>query len=790
LRFYPPLVSEACNVDCREAGMGPEALEDWDDKSAHPFSADRPIQTRAQDLLGRTNFADALADAISGWTHGDSLVVALYGPWGMGKSSIKNMALDRLSELPLATKPTVVEFNPWEWSAQEHVASAFFRAIEAALGRQDKTRNSRERAAKWRAYGASLQVGSSALRGLRAVLAASALLVAVLGFGGAIPQSGALRSIFLVIGALGLLATALFTLGGKTAESIALAITAAAEARSRPLADLKRDLAGLLAELTRPILVVIDDIDRLAPEEIRLVFQLLKANGDFPNLVYLLLFDPAYVDSSLRRVGIDSPGDFREKVVQVGFDVPAPEKSRVHGALFEGLDQIIGDEVVGERFDRQRWARLFVPGLSLYFENLRDVRRFLGMISFHVSLLKGDTAFEVNPVDLIALETLRVFEPSLYKKLPDVKSVLTRGVSVGSSFGSGNSQVEEERRRILALADMGQEDRVDGLKVILRELFPPAAWALGGANYGDGFDEEWLRDLRACAPIIFDRYFLLAIPEGDISQGDLDRIRSLAGDRDGLAGVLRDLNERRLLGVALERLEAYKQTIDIQYAVPFVTALLDVSDELPEGESGFFSINADAHAGRIVHWYLKQEPDPAKRASILTEAIRATTGLFLPVREVSLQKRQPEKTRDEDLYLVTETDLVGLQTLCVEKIRDAADAGQLQTLSRMKYVLYRWREWASEEALHWVEALITTREGLLAFLGGSLGKRTSLGMGNYLADEDWRIDPKEITDFISLDQVSEQVQKLDIESLTDVERGAVAAFEAALAHEGSAGNDT
>jgi predicted KAP-like P-loop ATPase len=64
----------------------------------HPFSSDRPITSQREDRLERWRFAELLASAIKGWKGGDSLVVALYGPWGSGKSSIKNMVLEALRQ--------------------------------------------------------------------------------------------------------------------------------------------------------------------------------------------------------------------------------------------------------------------------------------------------------------------------------------------------------------------------------------------------------------------------------------------------------------------------------------------------------------------------------------------------------------------------------------------------------------------------------------------------------------------------------------------------------------------
>jgi len=50
----------------------------------HHFSADRPIRSHQEDLLGRAGFAQSLANAIKQWKGKDSLVIALYGPWGSG----------------------------------------------------------------------------------------------------------------------------------------------------------------------------------------------------------------------------------------------------------------------------------------------------------------------------------------------------------------------------------------------------------------------------------------------------------------------------------------------------------------------------------------------------------------------------------------------------------------------------------------------------------------------------------------------------------------------------------
>jgi predicted KAP-like P-loop ATPase len=73
-----------------------------------------PIRTAAEDLLGRKQFAQALARVLYHHRGNDSLVVALRGGWGSGKTSIKNLVVEAL--VPVGGDPMrVVGFNPWRW---------------------------------------------------------------------------------------------------------------------------------------------------------------------------------------------------------------------------------------------------------------------------------------------------------------------------------------------------------------------------------------------------------------------------------------------------------------------------------------------------------------------------------------------------------------------------------------------------------------------------------------------------------------------------------------------------
>ena len=737
----------------------------------HQFSADRPITSRKEDLLGRSDFTESLASAIKGWTGNDSLVIALYGPWGSGKSSIKNMVLESL-HTSKDDCPVIIEFNPWQWGGQEQLAEAFFQEIGFALGRADTSKEGKKRVAKWQTYAAYLKAGSFLAGGLRSALSLIFVIVGLIGVGAVFVN----RFTLIIVSAIFLLVAAVIKWGGEFADKISTALAARFEERKQSLPEIKNELVELMQDLNKPFLVVMDDVDRLSSDEIKLLFQLVKANADFPNMVYLLLFQRNIVENSIEDFAPITGREFLEKIIQVGFDIPCIERTRLEKVLFAGLDKLLADEKVGQRFNTQRWGNIFIPGLHPYFNTLRDVHRFLGTLSFHISLFKNTGSFEVNTIDLIALEVLRVFEPEVYKLLHSAKSALTELRDTNLSKDAN----DHTRNIVEAVVNQAHQENRTQVKIILKQLFPPAERVLGGSIYGPDYGEQWFRDLRVCHPDVFDRYFHLTIPEGDISWADLERILSLAGNRESLADEFRSLNQRGLLGIALDRLEAYKEKIDIQHAIPFITALMDVGDELPDESSGWFTI--ESHASRIIHWYLKQEKDVVKRGNILKEAIKNTVGLYLPVMKTSIEDNKQERQKDPEAFIVAEDDLKDLKEICVKKIRQAAaESGTLMSHSKMAYILYGWRRWTSpEEPGKWVIQLVESLKGVLSFLVAFLSQSKSQGTGDYVYRTHWRISLKSIEDFVPADIIEEKIKGLKIEEFSEKEQLAIRAFQKAL----------
>jgi hypothetical protein len=319
---------------------------------------------------------------------------------------------------------------------------------------------------------------------------------------------------------------------------------------------------------------------------------------------------------------------------------------------------------------------------------------------------------------------------------------------------------------------------VEGVRELIKQLFPPVEWAFGGTHYGSDWTEDWYRKLRVCSDDVFDRYFQFVIPKGDLSQAAVDRILAATGDREALRAELDALASQGLLEVAMDRLEDYKQQIPIAHAIPFVTAMFDACDQLSSERSGMYELSPAVHAGRIILWYLKQEQDPAKRGEILRTALEQTDGLNLPLVFTSfIDSNKDEHGSPEEF--VTTNALQQLKDTCIRKIQSSLDAGRIP--KNLADTLSYWRAWAGPEGpTAFCNALIQTTDGLLQFLRAFVVCARSHGTGDYVATPHWYMQRNYIEAFLPFDLVESKVNTLPADTVLSAEdERAISAFKKA-----------
>ena len=681
----------------------------------HRFSADRPLERLSEDRLARKGFVERLASDIMGWHGKDSLVVSLNGEWGSGKTSLKNFLKERLRA---RGQPLVVEFNPWQWSGQDRVFEAFFSAIRAEFQVTDDDKETEKLAERWESFAAWTKLGaavSSKLEQAITPLLGTSLAGALLANTAATP---AVRWTGIGFGLAGILLTSFLAIFPEIAERLVEAAKVRMGRQKMSLAELRSAITEQLEKLRqegRPVVVFVDDIDRLSQEEIRLLFQLVKANADFPNLVYVLLFPKDIVTAALSKVVAERGDDYLRKIVQVEFDVPLAPRARMLKIFQEDLNRVIDRAKPKMDWDKERIQHLFEDHLWPYFRTLRDVKRFIGTFDFYFNGQVNQGVLEVDPIDLLAIEILRTFDHEAYITVRDSLGYASEGDLVRALMGE-EERTKQVDRQITALTSRSgmTPEEVERLGTILRNLFP-------SGKVGETAHE---RDLRICHPKHFHKYFEHALDDSPLSAANVQALMALVGQREPFAARLRELCQSGALEDVLEKLGVYFENIPAESAPGFVTALFDVGEEFPKERPGFFNQDTTYAAMRLIHFLLKKLPEQDARAKVLADALAATTGSVLPVLTIAFI--EPRKEDPSSQVLLDEARLIPMRQAAVAKLEALAKSGAIWSSRHFPRLVTLWRRWAGDAPVQaWLQGELSTPERQLEFLVHFVGASTS-----------------------------------------------------------------
>jgi predicted KAP-like P-loop ATPase len=100
---------------------------------------------------------------------------------------------------------------------------------------------------------------------------------------------------------------------------------------------------------------------------------------------------------------------FLEKIVQVPFELPLPDRFALSSLLTERLN-LLTSNTPDELFDQTRWLNIYRDGIQHFIHTPRDIVRLINTLNVTYPAIIN----EVNCVDFIAIEVLRVFEPDVY----------------------------------------------------------------------------------------------------------------------------------------------------------------------------------------------------------------------------------------------------------------------------------------------------------------------------------------------------------------------------------------
>lgn len=683
------------------------------------FDADRPIQNSSQDRLGRATFAKYLVRCILDHKNPESLVIGLYGGWGTGKTSIINLMLEELrsasSNMFEDEQPIILNFSPWSYSGQNQLIYAFFRRLSSAIRQAIPLKNTDK----------IIQ-----------------LLELYISFFTHKPIPSKLRP-----------KKSWYT---KIFHPFMTEEDAYGWESGRDLTQVKAELNTLLAQRKHKIIIVIDNIARMDGAEIKQIFQIVKSIGDYNNTVYLLSLDKDHV---LKKLSEDSE-EYLEKIVQLPFEVPMISKQDIESILLDRLNHII--ETIPEgTWNSDYWADVYYSALKYFFENCRDITRFINTLSFGFARIKD----VVNPVDFFALTAIRVFEPGVFYGIRDNKDLFTD--LINNVYYQNHEKLTEDKIRCDEVLNRAEHLPNDLLQQLLTRLFPRLR-SIYQDNAPFYHSEAFARkNKRICSSDIFDICFRLSMPTGHIPDTELDAILAAANHEEDFTQALLRLNQDDRVTKFLDLLDGLAALrVPTEHIDHVINALMDSGDLFPIGETSAVSFNTAMRIHRICHQLLRRLPSSDERFTVFLNAIKnAKNSLYILVHEIIEQSK--EHSESEDNYLPIEhrdfspEQLLALQQAVVEKIVYWANLGRLEEHPRLLPILFAWKAWGiSEDCSHYVEEMTKKDRGLVAFLCAALKGPIDDAILKLEKTSQWNESLENIEAFISAKDIENHAREL------------------------------
>lgn len=597
------------------------------------ISQDQPITNRRYDLLNRAPFAERIAEVIDSQSTMAGLVVSISGPWGSGKTTVLNLLRTKLLEMDSVV---VRDFNPWRLTKDSAILLGILSVLSDAIKKQPSTKTGRIFAWAWNKVRSGVQILTGPVLKLLKLWKPSAAKIATD-----------------LVKAFGIIAA--------SSDSVEL--------------DSQREIiVRRLQQFDKRIVVLIDDIDRLTKGETQLLFRVIKACADFPNVSYILAFDEAKVAEAIGEEygdkGEKSGRMYLEKIVQVPVEVPTPTRGDLRKLVLDQLDRVSRLTGLSLTNDQVREILSSVdPVIGIRLTTPRHAKRLRNALMFEVPPLLGET----HPVDLLLIEVVRIFFPEVYSIVRNHQNDFC-GVD-----GKTNLHVDDRPNcvdQIEHVLKSVETDHAVVVRDILKDLFPRLRGRYDNIIYENEHLARWAREQRISSPEYCPRYFTHSIPSGDIADSEMSTMIKLASNGD-----LEDLTNRisyhfagTQAGRSIEKFRQIEFNVDPLTAKTLSIAVARNAERLPNRASLYAFAQPPSQAAILISHLLQAVLDREDRVSNINSIIEDAKPLWFAAECLRWCRVTDDPEKESKNTLTTREMEKALQVL-VQHVKKRADCG-------------------------------------------------------------------------------------------------------------------
>lgn len=312
----------------------------------------------------------------------------------------------------------------------------------------------------------------------------------------------------------------------------------------KDLSSCKDLVAKELKKLDRPLVILIDDTDRLEGDEMFEVLRLVRNTAKLPNVIYFVAFDKSYLVGQLTQKKMPDAAQYVEKIFPLEIAMPYAEKHLLISALCYDINQMMkNDKLTNWLYRRIPYTNLMnaVEILGSYRQVKRYARLFTTEVSYMGTVFKKQ---ELDVTDLFWLTLIQLTDHVVYEDMFRSPECYFK------SERSGNNSIY-----LLKEGEGVYEDLDKNTKTVLEILFSKDR---GGVDNSIRFCDNYYN------------YFYMGLEKGRVS---LQEIEELMEAGDSIDKKMAELCKTKTSQSMFHRLSGYLMKQDLDGEKAYFTAL-------------------------------------------------------------------------------------------------------------------------------------------------------------------------------------------------------------------------
>ena len=284
-----------------------------------------------------------------------------------------------------------------------------------------------------------------------------------------------------------------------------------------------------IAAIEKPVIVLLDDVDRLLSDEIFAVLQLIRNTANFKNTIFIVSYDKAYITSTLKEGNVIRPDEYLEKIFTMSYNLPKVTDEKLKQL---NKDVINATLLIDSDSDESQSVDLFLKDIEDSL-SIRQAKILAQNVIFTGALLLKENERAFFLYDLLLVEHLRMKNRELFTYISQAPKELLSGDFGFAQTLSLNRTIEKYKTETFKT----DNDFIDA------KILPYSGndKALAQESYrilhllfdtpDDANAHIYSHSYRLKLRYVFNNYFTRTLPENIILKSDFEKARNGSMDK-------------------------------------------------------------------------------------------------------------------------------------------------------------------------------------------------------------------------------------------------------------------